>query len=142
MRFEDRLNGAMNFNTWKARVLNLLEEHDLDGYMNSEDQEPTDDNGKTTLKKNQAKAKRIIFDLVKDHLIPIISPLKTAKECLNALVKPFETKTPSRKRALKGKLHSVKMAKEDTIATFFTKISQLKDQLVSIGKIVANDDLV
>ena len=61
MRFEDHLDGAMNFKTWKARVLNLLEEHDLDGYMTSVVEEPTDDNGKTTFKKYQAKSKRIIF---------------------------------------------------------------------------------
>jgi hypothetical protein len=34
------------------------------------------------------------------------------------------------------------MTSEDTIATFFTKISQLKDQLVSISENVEADDLV
>jgi hypothetical protein len=121
LRFEDHLDGVLNFNTWKARVLNLLEEHDLDGYVTSVVQEPVDDNGKITFKENQAKAKRIIFDSMKDHLIPIISPLKIAKECLDTLVRLFETKTPSQKRALKGKLRSIKMTKEDTIATIFTK---------------------
>ena len=80
--------------------------------------------------------------MLKDHLIPIISPLKTTKECFDALIKLFETKTTTRKRALKSKLHSIKMTKEDTNATFFTKISQLKDQLVGIGETVVDDDLV
>jgi hypothetical protein len=101
LRFEDPLDGAPNFNTWKASVLSLLEEHHLDGYVTSVVQEPTDYNEKIAFKKNQAKGKRIIFDLVKDHLIPIISLLKIAKECFDALIKLFETKTPSRKRALK-----------------------------------------
>ena len=30
---EDRLEGTSNFNTWKARVLNILEEHNLNGYV-------------------------------------------------------------------------------------------------------------
>jgi hypothetical protein len=34
------------------------------------------------------------------------------------------------------------MMKEDTIATFFAKISQLKDQLAIIGEDVVDDDLV
>ena len=34
------------------------------------------------------------------------------------------------------------MTKDDIIATFFTKISQLKDQLVAIGGNVEDDDLV
>ena len=52
LRFEDRLDGAPNFNTSKARVLNLLEECDLDGYVISAVQEPADDNGKIAFKKN------------------------------------------------------------------------------------------
>ena len=122
--------------------MNLLEESDLDRYVTKVVEEPTDDARETAYKKNQAKEKRIIYDFVKDHLIPIISPLKTVKECYDALVKLFETKMPSRKRALKCKLYSMKMTKEDTIATFFTKISQLNDQLAAIGENVEDDDLV
>lgn len=142
LRVKDRLDGALNFNSWKARIMNLLEESDLDGYVTRAVEEPTDDAEKASYKKNQAKAKRFIYDSVKDHLIPIISPLKNVKECYNALVKLFEIKTPSRKRALKSKLRSIKMTKDDTIATFFTKISQLKDQLIAIGENVEDDDLV
>lgn len=101
MRFADRLDGALNFNTQKTRVFNLLEENDLDDYVTKVVKEPSDDNGKATHNKNQAKAKSIIFDYVQDHLIAIISPLKTAKDCFDALIKLFEMKTPSRKRVLK-----------------------------------------
>ena len=103
-RFKDRLDGALNFNSWKARVINLLEENDLDGYVTRVVEEPSDDNGKACYKKNQEKAKRIIFDSVKDHLIPIISPSKSTKECYDGLVNLFETKIPSQKRDLKSKL--------------------------------------
>ena len=103
--------------------MNLLEESDLDRYVTKVVEEPTDDARETAYKKNQAKEKRIIYDFVKGHLIPIISPLKIAKECYNTLIKLFETKIPSHKRALKGKLRNMKMTKNDTIATFFTKIS-------------------
>ena len=89
--------------------------------------EATDGNRKAAYKKNQAKANKIPFDSMKDHLIPIISPLKIVKECYDALIKLFETKNPNRKRALKGKLCNIKMMKNDTIATFFMKISQQKD---------------
>lgn len=123
LRFEDRLEGALNFMSWKASVLNLLEENDLDDYVTRDVTELTNDNGKAAYKKNQAKAKRILYDSMKDHLIPIISPLKVAKECYDALTSLFVTKNPSRKRALKNKLHDIKMTKNDTIATFFMKIS-------------------
>ena len=119
-----------------------MEEKDLDDYVTRVVAEPTNDDGKTTYKKNQAKAKRILFDSMKDHLILYFSPLKTAKECYDALIKLFETKILSRKRALKGKLRNVKMMKNATIATFFTKISQLKDQLAAVGENVEDDDPV
>lgn len=122
--------------------MNLLEESDLDRYVTKVVEEPTDDARETAYKKNQAKEKRIIYDSVKDHLIPIISPLKTAKESYDIFVKLFETKTASRKRALKSKLCSIKMTKDSTIATLFIKISQLNDQLVGIGGKVEDDDLV
>ena len=33
VRPKDRLEGTSNFNTWKERVLNIIEEHNLDGYV-------------------------------------------------------------------------------------------------------------
>jgi hypothetical protein len=48
VRPEDRLEGASNFNTWKARILNILEEHDLDGYVTNIVEESTTNAGRTT----------------------------------------------------------------------------------------------
>jgi hypothetical protein len=97
VRSEDRLDGASNFNTWKARVMNLLEEHDLDGYVTSVIEEPFTNAERVAYKRNQAKAKRVIFYSVKDHLMPVITPLKTAKECFDTLVKLYEAKAPNQK---------------------------------------------
>ena len=94
LRFEDILEGAFNFKSQKATVLNLLEENDLDDYVSRVVPKSTDDNGKVANKKNQDKAKRILFDSVKDHLIPLISQLKTAKEVYDALTGLFENKEP------------------------------------------------
>ena len=91
LRVEDRLDGALNFRSWIARVLNLLKENDLDDYVTRVIIEPIDDNRKKAYKKNQAKVKRIFFDSVKDHLIPHISQLKTTKEVYDALTSLFET---------------------------------------------------
>ena len=74
--------------------------------------------------------------------MPVITSLKTAKECFDTLVNLYENKAPSQRRALKDKLCTLKMEKDDTIASFFTKISQIRDQLASIGVTVDDDDLV
>ena len=72
----------------------------------------------------------------------IITPLKTAKECFDTLVKLYETKATSQKRLLKSQLRSLKMEKDESVNSFFTKISHLKDQILAIGVSVDDDDLV
>jgi hypothetical protein len=139
---EDRLEGASNFNVWKARILNILEEHDLDAFVTGVVEEPTTNAGRTNFKKNQAKAKRIIFDSVKDSIMTVIASLKTAKECFDTLTNLYETKAPNQKRILKKQICTLKMEKDDTVASFFTKISQVRDQLCMIGVEVDDDDLV
>jgi hypothetical protein len=57
VRPEDRLEGASNFNVWKARFLNILEEYDLDNFVTSTVEEPTSNAVRTTFKKNQAREK-------------------------------------------------------------------------------------
>ena len=73
----------------------ILEENDLDHYVTSVVEEPTTNAGRTTYKRNQGKARRIIYNTVKENLMPVITPLKTAKECFDTLVKLYETKAPS-----------------------------------------------
>ena len=67
IKSEDRLEGASNFNAWKARVLNILEESDLDDLVTRVVEEPTTAQGRATFKRKQAKAKRVIFDSVKNN---------------------------------------------------------------------------
>lgn len=83
---EDRLEGSSNFNVWKVRIRNILEEYDLDHFITNIVEEPITVVGRTNFKKNQAKAKRIIFDLLKDSIMPMVAPLKTAKECFDTLI--------------------------------------------------------
>ena len=85
VRPEDRLEGTTNFNTWKARVNNILKEHDLDSFVTTMIEETTINVGRTNYKKNQAKEKRIIHDSVKDNLMSVITPLKTTTECFDTL---------------------------------------------------------
>jgi hypothetical protein len=58
-------------------------------------EEPTSNTGRATYKKRQAKAKRVIFDLVKDNMMPLIAHLRTTKECFDALANLYENKVPT-----------------------------------------------
>ena len=74
--------------------------------------------------------------------MPVVDPLRTRKNAFDALANLYEKKAPTPRRALKKQLHSLKMEKDETIATFFSKISQIRDQLMAIGDKVEYDDLV
>ena len=84
--------------------MSIVEEHDLDGYVSNVVEEPNSNVGNTTFKKNQSKAKRIIYYSVKDHLMPVITSLNTAKECFDTLTNIYEKKDLSQKRELKYKI--------------------------------------
>ena len=62
-----------------------------------------------------AKAKRIIADSIKDHLIPHVSSFKAAKEVYDALTKMFEGKNINWKMTLRNQLKNAKIQNSKTI---------------------------
>ena len=80
------------FNTCNARVLNILEENNLDGYVSIVVEDPTTIKGKINFKNNQSKAKHIMFDLVKVNIMYVIILLNTRRECFVTLTNIFEKK--------------------------------------------------
>jgi hypothetical protein len=92
LRVEDRLEGGTNFQAWKAKILLLLEENDLKDYVEMMIPNPNDAQELTAHKKKEVKAKGVLLDSVKDHLIPHISEKKTAKDMYDALVGLYQTK--------------------------------------------------
>jgi hypothetical protein len=142
IKAEDRLEGSSNFNSWKDRVFKILEESDLYEMVTMVVEETATNAGREAYKKRQAKAKRVIFYSIKDSMIPLIAHLRTKKECFDSLAKLYENKAPTQKRTLKKQLCMLNMGKDETISTFFSKISQTRDQLTTIGVAVDDDDLV
>ena len=78
--------------------------------------------------------KRIIADSVKDHLIPQVSSLKTHKAMFDALTKLFEGKNINRKMTLRNQLKNVKIHNAKTIQYYFTRVSQIKEQLEDVDE--------
>jgi len=69
-KLDEKLEGADNFWAWKYRIMLILEENDLDKYVEGEVEEPEGEEAKVRHKKEMIRAKRIIVDSIKDHLIP------------------------------------------------------------------------
>ena len=97
---------------------------------------------KSLHKKNLVKAKKIIVDSIKDHLIPQVSSLKAPKEMLDSLTKLFEGKNINRKITLRKQLKNVKIQNAETIQSYFTRVSQIKEQLEAIEEEVENLEVV
>jgi hypothetical protein len=142
VRAEDRLEGATNFNVWKLCITNILQQHDLEQYLTIVVEEPTNNTGRTNFRKSQEKAKKIMFESVKDSIMPAMTSLMTSKDYMDTLVNLYEKQAPSHKRTLKHKLKYLKMGKGKSVACFYSRIAQIRDHLLVIGVTVDDDDLV
>ena len=120
-KLDENLEGADNFRAWKYRISLVLEENELDSYINEEIPVPEGDEAKALHKKNFVMDKRIIADSIKDHLIPQVSSLKTPKSMFDSLAKLFEGNNTNRKMTLRNQLKNV-----ETIQSYFTRGSQIK----------------
>ncbi|XP_059068729.1 uncharacterized protein LOC131859182 [Cryptomeria japonica] len=143
LKGEDRLDGALNFTSWKVRVLIALEENDLLQFVEGKDHhELEDQEEKLQFNKNVVKAKKILIDSVKDHLVPIISKMSSANDMFKTLEGMYEINNTSRALASRQQLHQVMMAKGESMISFFMKIAELRDHLSAIGDEVVDKDLV
>jgi hypothetical protein len=100
------------------------------------------DEEKAKWKTNDVKARKIIIYSVRDHLLPHISTLKKSYLMYDALKNMFESNNNNKDLTLKHQLQNIKMIKYDTTATFFMKISEIRDQLGAIGEIIIDKELV
>ena len=92
--------------------------------------------------KNLVKAKKIIVDSVTDQLVPQVSPLKTLREMFDSLTKIFEGKNINQNITLRNQLKNVKIQNAETILSYFTRVSQIKEQIEAVKEEVKNAEVV
>jgi hypothetical protein len=81
------LASAKRMTSWIALI---LEENDLARFNIEDVLEPIDVTAKEKHQKDIVRAKRIIADYIKDHLIPQVASKKTPKEMFDALTRLYE----------------------------------------------------
>ena len=133
-QLEEKLGGVDKFQAWKYKISLILEENDLDYYISGEFPEPEGDEDKDTHKRSMAKAKRVIANYIKDHLIPHVSSFKTPKEVYDDLPKMFKENNINQKMTLRNQLKNVKIQNSETIQSYFTRVDQIKEQLEVVEK--------
>ena len=100
---------------------------ELDDLVTRNLEEPTVVAARDAYRKKQAIAKRLIFESIKDNMMPLVQSLPTAKECMDTLSKMSDADAPTLNRSLKKQLFRMKMDKNETVASFFSRIAQLKE---------------
>ena len=78
-KLDEKLEGADKLWACKYRIFVVLEENELDSYINEEVPVLEGDEAKALHKNKLVMAKRIVVDSIKDHLIPWVSSLKKPK---------------------------------------------------------------
>ena len=141
-QLKDKLGGTDNFREWRYIISLILEENDLDQNIGKEVPDPEGDEAKAIHKRNLLKAKRIISDSIKDHLIPHVSSFKTLKEVFDALTKMFKGKNINKKMTLRNQLKNANIQNSETMQSYFKMGSQIKEQLEVVKENVEEVQIV
>jgi hypothetical protein len=142
LRYEYMLEGTAKFSPWRERMVLLLEEKGLWEIAKGKFVLPADPTQQPDFLKKDVKARRIIVDGVKDHIIPHLSGKETAKEMWDAQVNLYQSDNQSRKMLLREKLRSMKMAKGELVVTYLTKFTQIRDEMEVVGEAMDKTELV
>jgi hypothetical protein len=116
-------------------------ELELEEYIEKDIKMPEEETEKTTWKRRNNKARKLIIDSVKDSILPSISRITSAFEMFKIIQDTFEINNASRILTLKNQLLNMKMNKEETITSYFLRISEIRDQLLCIGNTIEDTEL-
>jgi hypothetical protein len=116
---------------WKARIVLILEEGELWDIVENPVVPPTDVVLMAEFRKRNIRAKRTILDAVKDHVIPHVSGKDFTFQMWQSLCGLYQSPNQNRKMVLQEKLRGTKMTKTDTVTSFLTRFSQIRDELAS-----------
>jgi hypothetical protein len=146
LRVEDRLDRTVNFGAWKERMILLLQESELWDIVKNSTTNPVNVPTNATLlaayTKKSIKAKKIILDAIKDHLISHVTGKVNAYEMWESLTKLYQSTNENRKMVLREKPKSIKMTKTENVVTYLTRLTQVRDELEAVEEAIADSELV
>jgi hypothetical protein len=144
LRLEYALEGSSNYIAWKDRMEAVLKDNGLKEYIDKDvpKSDATDTANLDAWKKKVEKARRILLEGVRDHIVSSLHGKATPHAMWKFLTEMFQNNNDHRKLVLKDKLRKIKMEKGDSIPKYLTKFVQCKYELGSVGITVVVDDLV
>lgn len=117
---------------WKAKILSILDRHCIKTFTLRIVAIPVDPADNEKYDEAMGKAKCIILDGVKDHVVQHIVEKETTKETWDALKMLYQHTSMQRKMLLENQLLSYQMQKGEQIDHFLGWLKEIRDQLTSI----------
>ena len=144
LRLEYALEGISNYISWKDMMEVILEDNVLKEFIEKDVPKPdaADAANLDAWKKKVEKARRIMLEGVRYHIVSSLHGKATPYAMWKALMDILQSSSDHSKLALKDKLRKIKMEKGKTIPNYLTKFFQCQDELGSVGITVVDDDLV
>ena len=94
------------------------------------------------LRKCVVKARRIILEGIRDHIVLNLHSKETPFAMWKASTYLFQNNSDHKKMAMKKKLKNINIEKGDSIPNYMTKFTQCQDELGSVSVTIAEGDLV
>ena len=140
-KVDDKLIGKDDFHDWKMTLDLMLEDQDVMDYVQGKIQEPpsaTTTATKTKYKKGEIKSKLMIRDSIRKILVAYISELGTSKEMYDKLVHMFKSNNVNQVLFFKNQLKNLKKGKDESVQSYFLKLTEIRNNLLAIGEIIAD----
>jgi len=91
--------------------------------------------------KGEVKVKKITRDSIDKRLVAYVFALNTSKEIYDRLVSLFKVSDANQVLFLKNKLKDIKKGKDEDIQSYFLRITEIKNDLLSIGEVIGDREL-
>jgi hypothetical protein len=152
MKSENKLDGDSNFRGWNTRIDLILAKNNVLDIVKGKIMKLEFEEGKEKEPQNIATVEKfkdvdinsmsIIVYSIKYHSIPYISHLDSSKKMYDSLTNLFSVRNIGQVMSLKNELCNMKMNDDNSITSYFVRISQLREKLQAIEEITSEKELV
>lgn len=119
-----------------------MDEPNLKTYVDNVVVVPTDPDPLKKYKGEMEKAKRLILDVVRDHVVCHISGKDTSRQMWEVLATLYEGSSKQQNIYMEQKMRSTQMQNGDHIDPFLTRLQEIRDSLEVFGSTPQPIDMV
>ena len=87
--------------------------------------------------KKDTKDRIIILERVKDHIIHHLFRKKTTQAMWATIIGLYHGSSEARELVLRDKLRNIRMAKSEFVVSYFTRFTQVRDELTGVGETIS-----